>query len=93
VYDAAGNQLSCASCSTERENASGVSQYGAALPQGQDEAHPMTWMSADGDRVFFESASRWCRRPPMVLNVYEWERDGAGECDLADGLRVSALGW
>ena len=85
VYDAAGNQLSCASCSTSGERP-GVSQYGAALPQGQDEAHPMTWMSADGDRVFFESDEALASQATDgVLNVYEWERDGAGECHLATG--------
>jgi hypothetical protein len=82
VYDAASGELSCVSCNTSGEPPRG----GALLPQSFNQSRTMNWMSADGDRVFFDSAV------PLVpqatngfINVYEWERDGAGECQLATG--------
>ena len=93
VYDAASNQLSCASCDTSGErpalpapHSPRIHDYGAALPQGHDQAQTMNWMSGDGDRVFFESGQSLVPQATnSSLYVYEWERDGAGECDLATG--------
>jgi hypothetical protein len=93
VYDAASNQLSCASCNTSGErpalpapHSPLIHDYGAALPQGHDQAQTMNWMSADGDRVFFESGQSLVPQATnSSLYVYEWERDGAGECHLPGG--------
>jgi hypothetical protein len=44
------------------------------------------WISSDGSRVFFDSASSLV---PQDTNgqqdVYEWERDGAGDCRSSEG--------
>ena len=94
VYDAGSGSrpptLSCASCTTSGERPVGSSLFPGEgptfLPPSQDAVRTMNWMSDDGDRVFFDSTE------PLVpqatngfINVYEWERDGSGECRLATG--------
>jgi hypothetical protein len=89
VYDAANGALSCASCTTSGELPVGSSLFPEGptyLPPSQDAVRTMNWMSDDGDRVFFDSTE------PLVpqatngfINVYEWERDGSGECHLVTG--------
>ncbi len=83
VYQAEGGGLFCVSCSRSGE----APRYGGAFL-------PVSWMtteqpqviSDDGRRVFFDS---W---EPLVsqdtngkLDVYEWERDGAGSCRESEG--------
>ncbi len=83
VYEAEGGGLFCVSCSRSGE----VPRYGPGFL-------PVSWMateqpqviSDDGSRVFFDS---W---EPLVsqdtngkLDVYEWERDGAGSCRESEG--------
>ncbi len=88
VYEAeGGGSLFCVSCDRSGE-APPVRVYGAAA------FLPVSWMtteqpqviSDDGGRVFFDSAE------PLVpqdangkLDVYEWERDGAGSCHEREG--------
>ncbi len=87
VYEAEGGGLFCVSCSRSGEEPP-VTGYGAAA------FLPVSWMtteqpqviSDDGSRVFFDSAE------PLVsqdtngkLDVYEWERDGAGSCRESEG--------
>ncbi len=87
VYQAEGGDLFCVSCSRSGE-APPSNAYGAAA------FLPVSWMtteqpqviSDDGSRVFFNSAE------PLVpqdtngkLDVYEWERDGAGSCHESEG--------
>jgi hypothetical protein len=87
VYEAEGGGLFCVSCSRSGETPPS-NAYGAAA------FLPVSWMtteqpqviSDDGSRVFFNSAE------PLVsqdtngkLDVYEWERDGAGSCRESEG--------
>jgi hypothetical protein len=81
VYETEGNRLFCASCSPSGEpGAAGFLQVSYSA------THLPRWISADGSRVFFDSFA------PLVaqdtngkIDVYEWERDGAGSCHSGDG--------
>jgi DNA-binding beta-propeller fold protein YncE len=83
VYEAEGaGSLFCVSCSPSNEPIASAA-FGAAafLPVGWGNTDEPRWMSADGDRVFFDATV------PLVpaasdgkQNVYEWERDGTGSC-------------
>ncbi len=93
VYEAEDGGLFCVSCgrSGEAPPVSGpLNEYG----EGAAAFLPVSWMateqpqvvSDDGSRVFFDS---W---EPLVsqdtngkLDVYEWERDGAGSCRESEG--------
>ncbi len=88
VYEAEdGGRLFCASCSPSGE-APPVGSYGAAafVPVSWHGTYQPQVISDDGSRVFFDSAE------PLVpqdtngkLDVYEWERDGAGSCAESTG--------
>ena len=76
LYQAASNQLFCASCSS-----SGEADGGAFLPVSWSDVHLPEWLADEGNRVFFDSAA------PLVADdtngqqdVYEWEREGTGGC-------------
>ncbi len=78
VYDADDSSLICASC---RPQASG-----GHLGASGSLTYVYRWISEDGNRVFFDSSA------PLVAgdingvqDVYEWERDGSGECREQDG--------
>jgi Fibronectin type III domain len=78
VYDAADGSLDCVSC---RPQASG-----GTLWHSSSETHVFRWVSEDGNHVFFDSEA------PLVVqdvdheeDVYEWERDGTGECRESSG--------
>lgn len=83
VYETeGGGHLFCASCSPSGEPAKSESY----LPVSYSNLRPDQWVSEDGTRVFFNSAQ------PLVASdtngrqdVYEWERDGAGSCQDAEG--------
>jgi hypothetical protein len=87
VYQAEGGGLFCVSCGRSGE-APPSNAYGAAafLPVSWLTTEQPQVISDDGSRVFFNSAE------PLVsqdtngkLDVYEWERDGAGSCHESDG--------
>ncbi len=87
VYEAEGGGLFCVSCSRSGE-APPSNTYGAAafLPVSWMKTEQPQVISDDGSRVFFNSAE------PLVsqdtngkLDVYEWERDGAGSCHESEG--------
>jgi DNA-binding beta-propeller fold protein YncE len=87
VYDADINQLFCASCTPSGESPP-FTQTGRAayLPVSKSATYMPRRISADGSRVFFDS------NEPLVpqdtngqQDVYEWERDGAGGCEQANG--------
>jgi hypothetical protein len=78
TYQAEAGSVFCASC---RPQASG-----GILPDSRREDYTYRWISEDGSRVFFDSeASLVARDVNGVRDVYEWERDGAGECHEAEG--------
>ncbi len=88
VYEAeGGGSLFCVSCSRSGE-APPLTGGGAAafLPVSWMNTEQPQVVSNDGSRVFFDS---W---EPLVsqdtngkLDVYEWERDGAGSCRESEG--------
>jgi hypothetical protein len=101
LYEAQSGKLTCVSCNPTGEavvptKASTVYDknnehyttgfVGALLPQSHEAAYQPQILTADGARVFFESAE------PLVpqadngyLDVYEWERDGTGSCTDGQG--------
>jgi hypothetical protein len=96
-YETGSGELRCVSCNpsgeppipTEIETQKGGSApLGAFIPitKRPDAVAPPRVISADGSRVFFDSAE------PLVpqdtngwLDVYEWERTGAGGCRETGG--------
>jgi len=99
LYEAQSSALHCVSCnptgeppvatefSTDKGSLEhGISAVGAFFPTGEYSHEPPRVLSADGGRVFFDSAE------PLVpaatngwLDVYEWERDGEGTCTEGQG--------
>jgi hypothetical protein len=78
VWDSSDASLFCASC---RPQASGGS-----VPQADGVTDLPRWISEDGDQVFFDSSAPLVSRDVNgVEDVYEWERDGSGECREASG--------
>ncbi len=90
-WDVQGEHLFCVSCSPDHspppvDNETAEGHLGAFLPPSWSFTYRPTWVSADGDRVFFDSAE------PLVAadtdgtqDVYEWEREGSGGCTVARG--------
>jgi hypothetical protein len=88
VYNANDGSLFCASC---RPQANGGHLHlnrasGTHTVFNFNVTYTSRWISADGDRVFFDSSA------PLVAqdvngrqDVYEWERDGSGECHEDSG--------
>ena len=93
MYEAQGGQLFCVSCASngapaqENEQAkAGEDPTAGYLPVSWSNTYQPRWISEDGSRVFFDSVE------PLVpqdtngkQDVYEWERDGSGSCEEADG--------
>jgi hypothetical protein len=84
MYDFVSGQLACLSCKPSGE---AVDSDGFAyLPVSRVGTVQPHWMSADGNRVFFDSASALV---PQDINrhtdVYEWERDSSGSCTQSPG--------
>lgn len=88
VYDATTQSIACASCSPTGVPPNAPASFtGVALlpvPGGGGEnidEYAQRWIADDGSRVFFQTAQ------PLVpqdtngrVDVYEWERNGAGSC-------------
>jgi hypothetical protein len=90
VYNYASNSLSCASCDPEQmpPPATVLSRHGIGgfLPPSWSNTFQSSWLSENGGRVVFDSTE------PLVAgdvngepDVYEWERNGEGSCELAAG--------
>jgi hypothetical protein len=81
VYEAASNRVYCASCGS-----SGEGVAAAYLPISWRDTYLPQWISADGNRVFFDASA------PLVAqdtngkqDVYEWEREGYDSCTHGSG--------
>jgi hypothetical protein len=90
VYEASTGELVCASCGRVGVKPQATLEskvgLGAFLPVSWSNTVLPQWMSADGSRVFFDSDE------PLVpedtngeQDVYEWERQGAGDCEVKGG--------
>jgi hypothetical protein len=91
VYDAESGALSCVSCDptgeppTVRDDLEKTGAGGFFPISGFPTFQPRV-ISEDGSRVFFESVEPILPQAQNgVVNVYEWERDGAGSCALGNG--------
>jgi hypothetical protein len=87
VYDAHTGRVSCASCQPTGVPPSGM----AGLPwtgitAGSTFQH--RWISEDGSRVFFNSTEALVGSDTNgVQDVYEWEREGSGSCQVRVPVR------
>lgn len=98
VYDANADRLLCASCSPSGEppvapapelaREISLAWWGSFVPVGGrvSSTYQPRVISADGDRVFFDSLQPLVPRADNgYLDVYEWERDGSGSCEEEQG--------
>jgi len=99
VYDADASRLFCASCDPSgappsiagASHTNGYLGNAAFLPLSfsYDESmntYQPRWINEEGSRVFFDSAEPLVAQDSNgVQDVYEWERDGTGSCQTAEG--------
>ncbi len=79
VYDAQSGKLACASCLPTGEAPTAESYL--PISGASNATFQLRWISEDGSRVFFNSAAALVAHATSgAMNVYEWERDGAGSC-------------
>jgi hypothetical protein len=87
LYDAPAKRLICASCNPREVTPAGPSTIPGAYAAGQGPPlYKPRALSADGTRLFFDSADALLfsdsdGRP----DVYEWEAGGSGSCEKAKG--------
>jgi hypothetical protein len=86
-----GVGLSCVSC-----NPSGAltpPDTGARLSESDNTTYALRDITADGDRVFFDSSEGLVPQDENGLqDVYEWERDGSGSCTRTKGCLYDLSG-
>jgi hypothetical protein len=82
IYDSDTRQLSCASCSpTGAPIVAPAKLPVSEVSRAAGGAYMQRWLSDDGSRVFFDTKQPLAPQDTNGrLNVYEWERDGAGSC-------------
>ncbi len=91
LYDAGANKLTCVSCNPTGERPKGPSTIPGAIANGPGEgatrAYKPRALSADGDRLFFDTRDALVPRADTngEPDVYEWEADGSGTCARAAG--------
>ncbi len=88
VFDASADRLFCASCSSSGEpgDAQGF------LPISWTATYIPQWISADGERVFFDSSAPLVPQDTNgVQDVYEWEREGTGSCLVGSGANGACI--
>lgn len=84
VYDFEGSKLFCASCNPTNE--APKREASAFLPVSYMNTYSHRWISADGKQVFFDSLDPLVPQDTNgLVDVYEWEQDGAGSCALSQG--------
>ena len=95
VYDAGPEELICASCNPSGSRPAGRDinsaepglpfWIAARLTVRETTLKAPELLSADGDRLFFESQDALTARDTNArLDVYQWERAGRGGCDEED---------
>jgi hypothetical protein len=76
--------LECASCDPSGARPQGA--MGGTVPVSNDADRVTRAISADGGRVFFDSDLALLPQDTNgKMDVYEWERDGSGDCELTKG--------
>jgi hypothetical protein len=87
LSDASTGRLYCLSCGTTGE--AGNSGY---LPISWNDTYLPHWVSADGDRVFFDSASKLVAGDTNgAQDVYEWQLAGSQGCSEANAVDGGCL--
>jgi hypothetical protein len=78
VYEADTNRTYCASCGSAGSH--------GFVPLAYSNTYLKRWISEDGSRVFFDTAISLVPQDQNGrLDVYEWERPGAGSCSSKGG--------
>ncbi len=86
LYDAGADLLLCASCNPTGERPRGSASIPGALVNGSTTAYRPRALSADGRRLFFDSADALVTGDTNAkVDVYEWEAPGKGSCTQAPG--------
>ena len=86
LYDAEADSLVCASCNPTGERPGGSASIPGALVNGTTTAYRPRALSADGRRLFFETADALVKGDTnAALDVYQWEAAGEGSCAEAPG--------
>jgi hypothetical protein len=90
TYNYGSARLLCASCNPTGEppvhDHVGSALYSAFLPVSNMNTYTLRWMSSDGTKVFFDSVDALVPQDTNgVVDVYEWEEDGAGSCRRSQG--------
>ena len=86
VYDAAADTLLCASCNPTGERPIGAASIPGALVNGSTSAYRPRALSADGRRLFFDSADALVGSDTdSQVDVYQWEAPGEGSCSESPG--------
>jgi hypothetical protein len=85
-----GQMLTCVSCDPTGERPAGPSSIPGAIANGRGtqalDVYTPRVMSADGYRVFFDSADDLVPQDTnSATDVYEWEADGSGTCGRPGG--------
>jgi hypothetical protein len=82
-----GEGVSCASCDQSGERPSAYADgAGGFLPVSWSDTYLPQWVSDDGDRVFFDSSESLAVQDSNgKQDVYEWEREGSGSCQIQGG--------
>jgi len=90
IYNAPTEKLTCVSCNPSGVPASAPAYLVQAPPSPASPGAPQVFLtrnlSEDGDRVFFQTEEALV--PEDINNhmdVYEWEREGAGSCTEGSG--------
>jgi hypothetical protein len=96
LYDAGAGTLRCVSCNPSGKRPIGPSTIPGAIANGSApgsfQAYKPRALSANGRRVFFDSADSLVSADanalptgPGVADVYQWEAQGEGDCARAGG--------
>ncbi len=81
-----GAGLICASCNPTGERPEGSASIPGAVANGTTQIYKPRVLSADGARLFFDSADRLAFiDTDSVSDVYQWEATGRGDCVRAPG--------
>jgi hypothetical protein len=88
VFEAESGGLFCVSCGVGDEAPGGEEEGAAAfVPISWNDTSMTKWISADGDRVFFDSAVALVPQDTNgKIDVYEWEAEGSGSCVVGSGV-------
>jgi hypothetical protein len=78
--------LLCASCNPTGERPTGPASIPGAYANGTAQLYQPRVLSADGSRLFFDSADRLAIADTDSLpDVYQWEAQGDGDCTRSPG--------